>query len=231
MGSSWNKIASLFPKKEEIRVLMFGLDAAGKTTALYVMKLGEVVTTIPTIGFNVETVEFRNIKMTAWDVGGRDKIRPLWRHYYQNTAAIVYVIDSNDRERINEACEELHRMANEDELRTRPILVLANKQDLPNAMSVDELRDKLGMNRLSCDTKWHIQPTIATQNEGIREGYMGIQLPQPFGSLITHVFLLLTASMCIGHFTREATYFSVNVPPLYGNQWIPKLPIPSVCPK
>ncbi|CAF1123461.1 unnamed protein product [Rotaria sordida] len=171
MGSSWNKIASLFPKKEEIRVLMFGLDAAGKTTALYVMKLGEVVTTIPTIGFNVETVEFRNIKMTAWDVGGRDKIRPLWRHYYQNTAAIVYVIDSNDRERINEACEELHRMANEDELRTRPILVLANKQDLPNAMSVDELRDKLGMNRLSCDTKWHIQPTIATQNEGIREGF------------------------------------------------------------
>ncbi|CAF1132448.1 unnamed protein product [Rotaria sordida] len=171
MGSSWNKIASLFPKKEEIRVLMFGLDAAGKTTALYVMKLGEVVTTIPTIGFNVETVEFRNIKMTAWDVGGRDKIRPLWRHYYQNTAAIVYVIDSNDRERINEACEELHRMANEDELRTRPILVLANKQDLPNAMSVDELRDKLGMNRLSRDTKWHIQPTIATQNEGIREGF------------------------------------------------------------
>ncbi|CAF1527568.1 unnamed protein product [Rotaria sp. Silwood1] len=63
------------------------------------------------------------------------------------------------------------------------------------------------------------------------EAYMGIQLPQPFGSLITHVFLLLTASMCIGHCTREATYFSVNVPPLYGNQWIPKLPIPSVCPK
>ena len=60
-----------------------GLDAAGKTTILYKLKLGEIVTTIPTIGFNVETVEYKNISFTVWDVGGQDKIRPLWRHYFQ----------------------------------------------------------------------------------------------------------------------------------------------------
>uniref|UniRef100_A0A183CME8 MICOS complex subunit MIC60 n=1 Tax=Globodera pallida TaxID=36090 RepID=A0A183CME8_GLOPA len=71
--------------RREVRILMVGLDAAGKTTILYKLKLGEIVTTIPTIGFNVETVEYRNISFTVWDVGGQDKIRPLWRYYYQNT--------------------------------------------------------------------------------------------------------------------------------------------------
>lgn len=87
-----------------------GLDAAGKTTILYKLKLGEVVTTIPTIGFNVETVEYKNVNFTVWDVGGQDKIRPLWRHYYQNTQGLIFVVDSNDRDRIGEAREELTKM-------------------------------------------------------------------------------------------------------------------------
>merc|ERR1719402_1028876 len=99
---------------------MVGLDAAGKTTILYKLKLGEIVTTIPTIGFNVETVEYKNISFTCWDVGGRDKIRPLWRHYYQNTDALIFVVDSNDRGRIDgdySAKEQLQIMLGEDELR------------------------------------------------------------------------------------------------------------------
>lgn len=66
-----------------------------------------------------------------WDVGGQDKIRPLWRHYFQNTQGIIFVVDSNDRDRITEAREELQRMLNEDELRDAILLVFANKQDLP----------------------------------------------------------------------------------------------------
>ena len=84
MGAFQSLFQSLFGKRE-MRILMVGLDAAGKTTILYKLKLGEIVTTIPTIGFNVETVEFKNISFTVWDVGGQDKIRPLWRHYFQNT--------------------------------------------------------------------------------------------------------------------------------------------------
>merc|ERR1712072_1374465 len=116
----------LFGKKE-MRVLMVGLDAAGKTTILYKLKLGEVVTTIPTIGFNVETVEYQNIYFTVWDVGGQDKIRPLWRHYYENTQGIIFVIDSNDRDRVGEAADELNRLLVEDELKDAHLVVLANK--------------------------------------------------------------------------------------------------------
>ncbi len=106
---------------------MVGLDAAGKTTILYKLKLGEVVTTIPTIGFNVETVEYKNISFTVWDVGGQDKIRLLWRHYYQNTQGLIFVVDSNDRDRIDDAREELHKMLSEEELRDAVLLVFANK--------------------------------------------------------------------------------------------------------
>lgn len=148
---------------------MVGLDAAGKTTILYKLKLGEVVTTIPTIGFNVETVEYKNISFTVWDVGGQDKIRPLWRHYFQNTQGVIFVIDSNDRERITEAREELTRMLNEDELRDAALLVLANKQDLPNAMNAAEITDKLSLHTLRT-RKWFIQATCATTGDGLHEG-------------------------------------------------------------
>ena len=101
--------AALFKKlprmslKRDLRLLMVGLDAGGKTTILYKLKLGEIVTTIPTIGFNVETVQYKHILFTCWDVGGKDKIRPLYRHYYQNTSALILVVDSNDRDRIGES--------------------------------------------------------------------------------------------------------------------------------
>ncbi|URE49432.1 ARF [Musa troglodytarum] len=113
MGLTFTKLFSRLFAKKEMRILMVGLDAAGKTTILYKLKLGEIVTTIPTIGFNVETVEYKNISFTVWDVGGQDKIRPLWRHYFQNTQGLIFVVDSNDRDRIIEARDELHRMLNE----------------------------------------------------------------------------------------------------------------------
>merc|ERR1711874_586737 len=133
MGLVFTKLWQRMLSNTEMRILMVGLDAAGKTTILYKLKLGEVVTTIPTIGFNVETVEYKNISFTVWDVGGQDKIRPLWRHYYQGTQGLIFVVDSNDRERIGEARDELNKTLNEDEMRDAILLVFANKQDLPNA--------------------------------------------------------------------------------------------------
>ncbi|KAL5541449.1 hypothetical protein UlMin_009159 [Ulmus minor] len=94
MGLSFAKLFNRLFAKKDMRILMVGLDAAGKTTILYKLKLGEIVTTIPTIGFNVETVEYKNISFTVWDVGGQDKIRPLWRHYFQNTQGLIFVVDS-----------------------------------------------------------------------------------------------------------------------------------------
>ncbi|KAL2241639.1 UNVERIFIED_CONTAM: ADP-ribosylation factor 1 [Sesamum indicum] len=148
MGLAFSRMLKALFAKREMRILMVGLDAAGKTTILYKLKLGEIITTIPTIGFNVETVEYKNVSFTVWDVGGQDKIRPLWRHYFQNTQGLIFVVDSNDRERITEARDELHRMLNEEDLRDATVLVFANKQDLPNAMTVPEVTDKLGLHSL-----------------------------------------------------------------------------------
>jgi len=148
---------------------MQGLDAAGKTTMLYKLKLGEVVTTIPTIGFNVETVEYKNISITVWDVGGRDKIRALWRHFYQGTNAIIFVVDSNDRDRIEDARDELGKLLQEDEVRDSVLLVYANKQDLPNAMTVAEVTDRLGLGKLR-NRSWYIQSSCATTGDGLYEG-------------------------------------------------------------
>merc|ERR1712188_230185 len=169
MGLTFTKLFAKLGYKKQMRILMVGLDAAGKTTILYKLKLGEVVTTIPTIGFNVETVEYKNISFTVWDVGGQDKIRPLWRHYFQNTQGLIFVVDSNDRERISEAREELSRMLAEDELRDAVLLIFANKQDLPNAMNASELTDKLGLHELR-NRQWFIQATCATNGEGLYEG-------------------------------------------------------------
>ena len=135
-----------------------------------------------TTGFNVETIEYKNHleHWQFWDVGGQDKLRPLWRHYYgDRTSAIIFVVDSTDRERIdgssgydNSAKEELHRLMNSDFWILNPhavLLVYANKSDLPKAMSVNEVTEKLGLNQLR-NRKWHIQQTCATTGDGLYEG-------------------------------------------------------------
>jgi len=169
MGNVFKGVVKGLGKKKDTRILMVGLDAAGKTTVLYKLKLGEVVTTIPTIGFNVETVQYKKISFTVWDVGGQDRIRPLWRHYYANTQGLIYVVDSNDSERVDEAALELMKIVKENELRDAAILVLANKQDLPMAMPVEQMKDKLGLNTLK-SRKCHIQATCATSGDGLYEG-------------------------------------------------------------
>jgi len=169
MGLTFTKLWQRVLGSTDMRILMVGLDAAGKTTILYKLKLGEVVTTIPTIGFNVETVEYKNINFTVWDVGGQDKIRPLWRHYYQGTQGLIFVVDSNDRDRVEDAKEELNKMLNEDEMRDAVLLVFANKQDLPNAMPAAEVTEKLGLHNMR-NRQWFIQSACATTGDGLYEG-------------------------------------------------------------
>ncbi|KAF4598316.1 hypothetical protein EYR38_006713 [Pleurotus pulmonarius] len=169
MGANLSKaLGKLFGNKE-MRLLMLGLDAAGKTTILYKLKLNQSVTTIPTVGFNVETVTYKNVKFNVWDVGGQDKIRPLWRHYYTGTQGLVFVVDSQDRERVDEAKQELHRILSDREMKECLLLVFANKQDLPGAMSPAEVTEKLGLHRMR-DRSWYVHPSCATTGEGLFEG-------------------------------------------------------------
>uniref|UniRef100_A0A7S1ZLW5 ADP-ribosylation factor n=1 Tax=Trieres chinensis TaxID=1514140 RepID=A0A7S1ZLW5_TRICV len=170
-SSLWDYILIRWLGKKERRIVMVGLDAAGKTTILYKLKLGEHVTTIPTIGFNVERVDCKNISFTIWDIGGQDRIRCLWRHYYNDNDAIIFVVDSADLDRINEARDELHKLIGEDQLRDAALLVFANKQDLPHAASAAELTERMGMYRIrQANRRWFVQPCCATEGEGLYEG-------------------------------------------------------------
>lgn len=168
MGLLLSKLLDNFLGTQNVRILMLGLDGAGKTTILYMLKQGEVITTIPTIGFNVETVNYKNISFTVWDIGGQKAIRSLWQHYFPNTSAIIFVVDASDVARIETVKEELHDIMQNYELQNATLLILANKQDLPYALNVIELAKQLELSRLK--QTWHIQPTCATRGEGIYEG-------------------------------------------------------------
>ncbi|XP_070296974.1 E3 ubiquitin-protein ligase TRIM23 isoform X3 [Salvelinus sp. IW2-2015] len=156
--------------KMEIRVVTLGLDSAGKTTILFKLKQDEFMQPIPTIGFNVETVEYKNLKFTIWDVGGKHKLRPLWKHYYLNTQAVVFVIDSCHRDRLMEAHSELAKLLTEKELRDALLLIFANKQDVPGAVSVEEMTELLSLHKLCCGRSWHIQGCDARSGTGLHEG-------------------------------------------------------------
>ncbi|XBW37463.1 hypothetical protein QEN19_003045 [Hanseniaspora menglaensis] len=168
-----NYFSSLFDNlfgSKELKVIMCGLDNAGKTTILYKLKIGEVIKTIPTIGFNVESVKYRNVTFTVWDVGGQDKIRPLWKHYYRNCESLIFVVDSTDKARLNEAKIAMDRVLSDVEMKESELLVFANKQDLlEHRMTVSEIADKLGLKTLK-DRKWHIQGTCALDGDGLYEG-------------------------------------------------------------
>lgn len=167
MGNFFSFYDKLFTK--DVKGLMLGLDGAGKTTILYNLKLNELTHTIPTIGFNVETVSYRNLNLTIWDIGGQEKIRRLWRHYYENIDMLIYVVDANDIGRLDETRIELHSLANEDQLRDmKAILIYCNKLDLPQSISCSEVANKLELHKLT--HKWYIQPTCALKNQGLYEG-------------------------------------------------------------
>ena len=155
--------------KKEIRILILGLDNAGKTTLLYRLKIGEVVTTIPTIGFNVESVTYKNLNFNVWDLGGQTSIRPYWRCYYANTAAVVFVIDTTDIDRLETASGELRAMLDEEELRDAALLVFANKQDQPGAKGAGDISEALKLGELK-DRNWSIMACSAIDGRGINEG-------------------------------------------------------------
>ncbi|BAO38443.1 ADP-ribosylation factor-like protein 1 [Kluyveromyces marxianus] len=168
-----NFFSSMFDRlwgvDKELRILILGLDGAGKTTILYRLQIGEVITTKPTIGFNVETLNYKNLKLNVWDLGGQTSIRPYWRCYYANTAAVIFVVDSTDKDRMNIASKELHLMLQEEELQDSALLVFANKQDQPGALSASEVSKELNLAELK-DRSWSIVASSAIKGEGITEG-------------------------------------------------------------
>lgn len=169
MGGMITKLFDSMFGNKEMRVVMLGLDAAGKTTILYKLHIGEVLTTVPTIGFNVEKVQYKNVLFTVWDVGGQEKLRPLWRHYFQNTDGLIFVVDSQDRDRVHRAAQEFKSIIDDPLMRNSAILVFANKQDMRGSLSPQDVCEAMGLPELR-GRKWHVQSAIALRGEGLYEG-------------------------------------------------------------
>ncbi|XP_005912878.1 ADP-ribosylation factor-like protein 14 [Astatotilapia calliptera] len=165
----------LWVSKPQVQVLLLGLDNAGKSTLLYKLKHNTSVSTVPTIGFNVEMLEARKnrrkIAITIWDVGGQGNMRDHWPNFYQNAGAIVFVVDSADQERLNEAQRELERTLRNDELRGRPLILLANKQDVDGALNVTEMKDRFNMRKICQERDCFVQPCSASTGFGVEEAF------------------------------------------------------------
>eukprot|EP00759_Apiculatamorpha_spiralis_P038800 PhF_6_TR37849/c0_g1_i1/m.56361 len=157
---------SLFASPE-VRALMIGLDGGGKTSLLYRWKLGDVVTAIPTIGFNVESIAVGRTQVTVWDIGGQDKLRPLWRHYLQSTNVVLWVVDANDKSRYADSSLELDKIIANEELKDARLIVVANKMDLPGAGSIEDIQNALHLADYIPNHKMKIFPVCAVTGDGM----------------------------------------------------------------
>ncbi len=153
---------------QEARLLVLGLDNSGKTTILKKLSDEDITHIMPTQGFNIKSLMRDGFKLNVWDIGGQKSIRPYWRNYYDQTDALIYVIDSADRRRMDEAGVELTQLLDEERLSHVPLLVMANKQDLLNALSEEEISVELGLNELR-DRIWQILPCSAKTGDGLQE--------------------------------------------------------------
>lgn len=162
-------LRSLKKNDKEAKILVLGLDNSGKTTIMKRMSNEEIEDIMPTQGFNIKSIVQEDFKLNVWDIGGQKAIRNYWKNYYDDAGAVIYVIDSSDRQRMEETFVELSMLMDEEKLSGVPLLILANKQDLLNALSADEMGNEFDLVRIR-DRAWSIQPCSAKLGEGLQEG-------------------------------------------------------------
>ncbi|XP_033733840.1 ADP-ribosylation factor-like protein 2 [Pecten maximus] len=156
-------------KEKEVRILMLGLDNAGKTTILKKFNGEDIDTISPTLGFNIKTLEHRGFKLNVWDVGGQKSLRSYWRNYFESTDGLIWVVDSADRMRLQDCKQELENLLVEERLAGATLLVFANKQDLPGALSAESIKDALQLEAITTH-HWLIQGCSAVTGDNLLKG-------------------------------------------------------------
>ena len=171
MGVLLSKLMGKLFGKKQARIVMVGLDSAGKTTILHKLAYNENIETVPTIGFTLQQVTQGKIQFDVWDIGGQTELRHLWKHYYKNSDGFVFVVDSADTQisRKSEAKVALDGALSSEDLSGVPLLVLANKQDLPGAMKKEEIADFLSLTLIQ-DRQWFVQECSAVTGKNLVEG-------------------------------------------------------------
>lgn len=164
-----NILKKLKKNEKEARILVLGLDNAGKTTILKKLSEEDISHIMPTQGFNIKSLVHDGFKLNVWDIGGQKTIRPYWSNYFESSDCLVYVIDSSDRRRLEESGSELNELLLEDKLASIPLLIFANKQDLLQALPANEISEVLSLHNIR-DRTWTIQACSAKVGEGLQEG-------------------------------------------------------------
>ena len=170
MGFILSKIIEFFSKsRNNFKIIILGIQNAGKTTILYRLSLGQLVKTSPTIGSNVEELSYNNVKFQAWDLGGQESIRSVWDIYYMNADAVIYVVDSHDDEYLEESKAQFHKLIAHPALKNATILIFANKQDLTGAKDTNTLIQEYEFYKIK-EHIWHIQSCSALNGDGLLTG-------------------------------------------------------------
>ncbi|OWA52316.1 ADP-ribosylation factor-like protein 2 [Hypsibius exemplaris] len=162
-------LKKLKQNEKEVRILLLGLDNAGKTTIMSKFCGKDVSIIAPTLGFNIETLEFRGYKLTFWDVGGQRSLRSFWRNYFENTDALIWVVDSADRMRMEDCRKELHSLLLEERLAGATLVIFANKQDLPSAATSAQIAEVLQLMDIKTHN-WLILPCSAMSGDNLLKG-------------------------------------------------------------
>ncbi|KAJ3055325.1 ADP-ribosylation factor-like protein 2 [Rhizophlyctis rosea] len=157
-------------KEKEMRLLMLGLDNAGKTTILKRINGEDISSISPTLGFNIKTLDHNGFKLNIWDVGGQKSIRSYWRNYFEQTDGLVWVVDSADRpDRLEDCRRELAELLKEERLAGASLLIFANKQDLPSALTRAQIAELLDLQSIKTH-HWHIEACSAVTGDNLLKG-------------------------------------------------------------
>jgi ADP-ribosylation factor-like protein 5B len=165
LSKLWNKLR----RDRECKIMLLGLANAGKTTILYKLHLGDVIIAYPTIGSNVEEIVHKNLRLQVWDLGGQESLRVSWHTYFISAEAVIFVLDSADTQNALLAKMELFNLLLDENLKGAPVLILANKCDLPVALSAEEISNLLCLTEIR-NHDWHIQSCSAILGDGLQEG-------------------------------------------------------------
>eukprot|EP01094_Clydonella_sp_ATCC50884_P022537 TRINITY_DN5210_c0_g1_i1.p1 TRINITY_DN5210_c0_g1~~TRINITY_DN5210_c0_g1_i1.p1 ORF type:complete len:188 (-),score=56.39 TRINITY_DN5210_c0_g1_i1:257-820(-) len=178
-------IRKIQQRERELRLLVLGLDSAGKTTCVKRFNGDDVNTISPTLGFNIITLFYKSYKLNFFDVGGQRSLRTYWRNYFEQTDGLIWVVDCTDRERMEDCRRELHALLLEEKLSGASLLILANKQDVHNALSPEEVSDVLGLADMEMSRHFEVVGCSAISGEGLARGIDWL-----VGDIAARMFLL-----------------------------------------